>query len=65
MNFPISKGKATRQAHVDLPEGSFEEKAFLAAFRISITRTHRRAGVGSRASFVRTHLTSTRLSPQI
>ncbi len=26
MNFPISKGKATRQAHVDLPEGSFEEE---------------------------------------
>jgi len=26
MNFPISKGKTTRQAHVGLPEGTFEEE---------------------------------------
>ena len=26
MNWPIVKGKATRQAHVALPEGSFEEE---------------------------------------
>lgn len=26
MNFPISKGKATRQAHVGLPEGTYEEE---------------------------------------
>lgn len=26
MNWPITKGRATRQAHVDLPEGTFEEE---------------------------------------
>jgi hypothetical protein len=51
---PLKKGKVASQAHVGLPEGTFEEstgaKAFTVRARIFITLTRLRDGCGSRVS---------------
>ena len=65
---PMKKGKTASQAHVGLPEGTFEEehgrKGFSEKPPISTIRTRRPHGRGSKASCAPIVSTATRCSPQ-
>ena len=56
--FPLKKGKTTVQAHVGIPDGTFEEehgrKGFYGKSPTSTTRIRRPAGSASRESSART-----------